>query len=238
MAQLPWETTRPYSICRWLIWFHCSSHIGHFKTRRIALNYSLGMNVIFRIFWNVVINGLQLVKDVLNGLHKDWLQMLCKWIRIIWVMIFHCECVFWLRRDILLSRLALKDKLGDWKITQWGCRGDPISCCVVFFSYMMQHFPNRVSDAMFCSTKYETHTNVNHRNFTNLWVVPLRVVCPRLGWSPPIVRCLKIEPWTRPDAIQEQFPEQSLASQQPVCFTLERITWIVWDDWPPPQPHN
>lgn len=53
-----------------------------------ALQYALGMDVIFGTFGYAVVNSLKFVEDILNGLHEDWLETPGKRIRIIRVVLF------------------------------------------------------------------------------------------------------------------------------------------------------
>ena len=47
----------------------------------------LGVNVVLRVLRDIVVDGLQLVKDILDSLHEDRLQAPRQRIRIIWVIL-------------------------------------------------------------------------------------------------------------------------------------------------------
>lgn len=76
------------------------------------------MYVVSCIFGYIVVNCLKLVKDVLNGFHDDWLQSSRERIRIVRIVLFEGSPYFrrFLESDMLLSRLPLKDELGDRKL--------------------------------------------------------------------------------------------------------------------------
>ena len=50
--------------------------------------YALGMDVVFGTFRYTVINSLKFIEDVLDGLHKDWLEAPGKRVWIIRVILF------------------------------------------------------------------------------------------------------------------------------------------------------
>ena len=50
--------------------------------------YALGMDVIFGALRYIVVNRLEFIEDILNGLHKDWLEAPGERVWIVGVILF------------------------------------------------------------------------------------------------------------------------------------------------------
>ena len=107
------------------------------------------MYVVFGAFRDIIVDGLELVEDILYRLHHDGLKSTRKRVRVVRIVLLQHERRLCLLLGGLSARLALQDKIRDRELVRTR-RGLALRRIVVFLSDVMQKPADGVPNGMFC----------------------------------------------------------------------------------------
>ena len=108
------------------------------------------MYVVFGAFRDIIVDGLELVEDILYRLHHDGLKSTRERVRVVRIVLLQHERRLCLLLGGLSARLALQDKIRDRELVRGRGGLADFGCVVVFLPNVMEQPADGVPDGMFC----------------------------------------------------------------------------------------
>jgi hypothetical protein len=108
--------------------------------------------VVFGALCDVIVNGLEFIKDVLYRLHHDGLQRTRERVGVIRIVLLEHKRRLCLLPSNLTARLALQHKIRDRELGR-GLRGFALGRVGVFLANVMEQPADGIPDGMFCSIR-------------------------------------------------------------------------------------